>query len=240
MELITILNRCHRFRGFVYQHARFSPDNKSIEVEPNASQQLLEAIENGQERWLSADNKRIGFLRAGRTGANADTHLTAFLMDAQRAARDIARLPGTTPGQMAAAMEELENNIHEHSESPETGLLAYRAAQGAFEFVACDAGIGLLGSLARCPAYAGLSDHGAALELALTDGASRFGSGSNRGHGFRPIFVGLVNQQGSLRFRAGDQALLMDGTSPTLASSHLAQKPPIQGFFVSVLCRTPA
>src|SRR5436309_3705655 len=32
MELITILNPCHRFRGFVYQHARFSADHKSIEV----------------------------------------------------------------------------------------------------------------------------------------------------------------------------------------------------------------
>jgi hypothetical protein len=32
MELITILNRCHRFRGFVYQHAHFSTDEKSIEV----------------------------------------------------------------------------------------------------------------------------------------------------------------------------------------------------------------
>src|ERR1041384_452839 len=32
MELITILNRCHRFRGFVYQQAHFSADNKSIEV----------------------------------------------------------------------------------------------------------------------------------------------------------------------------------------------------------------
>jgi transposase len=32
MELITILNRCHRFRGFVYQHACFSADGKSIEV----------------------------------------------------------------------------------------------------------------------------------------------------------------------------------------------------------------
>jgi transposase len=32
MELITILNRCHRFRGFVYQHAHFSADTKSIEV----------------------------------------------------------------------------------------------------------------------------------------------------------------------------------------------------------------
>jgi hypothetical protein len=32
MELIMILNRCHRFRVFVYQHAQFSADKKSIEV----------------------------------------------------------------------------------------------------------------------------------------------------------------------------------------------------------------
>ncbi len=32
MELITILNPCHRFRGLVYQHAHFSADKKSIEV----------------------------------------------------------------------------------------------------------------------------------------------------------------------------------------------------------------
>jgi transposase len=32
MELITILNRCHRFPGFIYQQARFGADYKSIEV----------------------------------------------------------------------------------------------------------------------------------------------------------------------------------------------------------------
>ena len=32
MELITILNRCHRFPGFVYSRARFSSGGKSIEV----------------------------------------------------------------------------------------------------------------------------------------------------------------------------------------------------------------
>jgi transposase len=32
MELITILNRCHRFRGLVYQQDHFSADKKSIEV----------------------------------------------------------------------------------------------------------------------------------------------------------------------------------------------------------------
>ena len=33
MELITILNHCHRHRGFVYQHARFGPGKKSIKVD---------------------------------------------------------------------------------------------------------------------------------------------------------------------------------------------------------------
>ena len=32
MELITILNRCHHFPGFVYHHARFGPDKKTIEI----------------------------------------------------------------------------------------------------------------------------------------------------------------------------------------------------------------
>ena len=32
MELITILNRCHRFRGFVYHAARFTSHHKSIEI----------------------------------------------------------------------------------------------------------------------------------------------------------------------------------------------------------------
>ena len=31
LQLITILNRCPHFRGFVYQHARFSSDYKSVE-----------------------------------------------------------------------------------------------------------------------------------------------------------------------------------------------------------------
>ena len=33
LQLITILNRCHRFPGFVYQKARFSSDHKSIEID---------------------------------------------------------------------------------------------------------------------------------------------------------------------------------------------------------------
>jgi transposase len=32
LQLITILNRCHRFPGFVYRQARFNSDGKSIEI----------------------------------------------------------------------------------------------------------------------------------------------------------------------------------------------------------------
>jgi hypothetical protein len=32
LQVITILNRCHHFRGFVYQYARFAPDHQSIEI----------------------------------------------------------------------------------------------------------------------------------------------------------------------------------------------------------------
>jgi hypothetical protein len=178
----------------------------------------------------------MGFIKAVRSGADADSRLTAFLMDAQRAARDVACLPGSAPGQLVAAMEELENNIHEHSEAATTGLLAFRAARGVFEFAVADVGVGVLTSLRRSPLHEGISDHGKALELALTDGISRFGSESGRGHGFRPIFLGLANLYGSLRFRSGNHALLIDSMSPNLVTARLAQKAFLDGFFASISC----
>ena len=133
-------------------------------------------------------------------------------------------------------MRELENNIHEHADAPETGILAYRAEPGAFEFVVADRGIGVLRSLRRCPAYAAVLDEGKALSAALADGVSRHGPDSNHGHGFRPIFIGLMDLHGELRFRSGDHAVTMNGTSPTIATSKIAQKGAIDGFVGSVRC----
>lgn len=185
----------------------------------NGAAPMITALQNGDECWVRADDRRIGYVRTNRTGREADAMLTAFLMNAQRAARDVTRLPGTTPGQLVAAMEELENNIHEHSDARDTGILAFRATESVFEFVAADRGIGILQSLQRCVTFASLVDHGKAIQAALSDGTSRFGSNRRRGHGFRPIFVGLANLAGSLRFRSGDHALLIDGTSPDLATA---------------------
>lgn len=202
----------------------------------NGAAEFIGALQSNREHWTSPENQRTGLVRAARKGPNGDSLFTAFLMNAKRAAREIGCLSDTTAGQLVGAMEELENNIHEHSEAPETGVLAYRAVPGLFEFVAADGGIGVLNSLRRCGSFAGLMDHGDALQMALTDGTSRFGPNANRGHGFRPIFIGLLNLRGSLRFRSGDHALLMDGASPDLATSHLAQKPKMDGFFASVCC----
>jgi hypothetical protein len=202
----------------------------------NGAARLLDALQENREQWVDAEDRSSGFIRATRSGADSDNRLIAFLMDARRAAQNVTRLPGTTPGQLVAAMEEMESNIHEHSDAPATGLLAFRASPYMYEFVVCDQGIGLVESLRRCATFATLIDHGRALTAALTDGTSRFGSNSNRGHGFRPIFLGLANLRGSLRFRSGDYALTMDGTSPDLTTAHIAQKPLLRGFFASITC----
>lgn len=234
-ELGPLLELLHLAAG-----GRLPPAVAESCLAANGAAPMIAALRGPHERWIASDGRRMGFIRAARPGPDGGNWLTAFLMDAQRAARDVACLPGSTSGQLVAAMEEMENNIHEHSEAAATGLLAFGAARGAFEFVVADRGIGILTSLRRCPLYAAVSDHGKALESALTDGISRFGSESGRGHGFRPIFLGLANLQGSLRFRSGDHALLIDGASPNLMTARLAQKAPLDGFFVSISCHARA
>ena len=203
----------------------------------NGISPLAGALEQTKkESWVSPVRYHAGFIRAARRGPNGDSRLTGFLMNAKRASREVAGLTAAVSGQLVAAMEELENNIHEHAEAPETGILAYRAEPGAFEFVVADRGIGILRSLRRCAAYGTLTDEGKALGAALTDGVSRHGLNSNHGHGFKYIFTGLMNLHGELRFRSGDHAIMMDGSSPALATSRIAQKAPIDGFFASVRC----
>lgn len=197
---------------------------------------LLDALDEECPVWLHPSDQRMGFIRTHGASAQRREDLVGFLMDAKRAARNTTALPDSTAGQLVAAMEELEGNIHEHSGLVESGLLAFQAAGTVFEFVALDQGIGVLSSLRTCEAFAGLTSHGQALHMALTDGVSRYGQNSRHGHGFRPIFVGLANLRGSLRFRSGDSALTMDGTSPNLTTAQLAQKPYLKGLFISVSC----
>jgi hypothetical protein len=81
--------------------------------------------------------------------------------------------------------------------------------------------------------------HGEALQLMLTEGVSRHGAASGRGMGFRPLFIGLANLNGRLRFRSGDHALTIAGENPGAMPLMRSQKVPIKGLFASISCRLP-
>jgi hypothetical protein len=199
---------------------------------------LYRALLGGRSQWVCPDGRRIGFLKTGSSPVPEGVW-TGFGLAAQQGAV-AAGFPKRIGAQLAAALGELHSNLHEHSQAPETGLIAFRAGLSRFEFVGTDRGIGVRESLRSCKTYAALDDHGEALRLTLTDGVSRHGPEEGRGHGFRPLFIGLANLNGSLRFRSGDHSLVMNGRNPSLVSAQLAQKPPIQGFLISVVCEAAA
>jgi anti-sigma regulatory factor (Ser/Thr protein kinase) len=197
---------------------------------------FYEAIKSGQRQWVCPDSRRIGFLRTERQPPLDESTWASFVFAAQRAAVDIGFSKGTA-AQLAGALGELHSNLYEHSGASITGLIAFRASPDYFEFVVSDRGIGVLESLRGCADYSNLRDHGDALRLTLTEGVSRYGTNAGRGYGYRPLFVGLANLNGALRFRSGDHALLIDGTNPSLMTARVAQKPLLKGLLISVACR---
>ncbi|MBY0331336.1 MAG: hypothetical protein K2X49_11775 [Acetobacteraceae bacterium] len=194
---------------------------------------LRRALTRGQSRWVCPSRRNVGFLRT--TEARDEKEWNAFGFAAQQAAV-AAGFAKRVAAQLVGAVGEMYSNIHDHSGAARTGLLAFAARGGSFEFVVADRGVGVLDSLRTCPDYAGLDDHGEALRLALSDGVSRCGAGTGHGKGFRPLFIGVANLNGLLRFRSGDHALIIDGHNPSLVGARLAQKPRIGGFLASVKC----
>ena len=201
-------------------------------LDASAFEGLGRAMISRPARWVVQD-EHLGLLK---TAADIpETEWIAFAMSAKRAAVRIG-LSSDWAAQMVAAMGEFRSNIIEHSGAPETGLVAFCASPGLFEFVASDRGVGLVATLREAPEYKTLSDSCEALRLALTDGASRFGFDLGRGYGFRPLFTGLANRQASLRFRTGTGALTIDGTTPSLVRAQMGRKARIGGFFASATC----
>lgn len=162
--------------------------------------------------------------------------LFAFMRHASTCAKN-AGFPTSDADRLASALGELRGNIEDHSENSTSGFLVYAGSPGRFEISAVDQGIGVLASLRSCDEHAHISNDGDALRLAISDGGSRYGSSSNHGHGFRPIFVGLANHSGHLRFRSGGYALEIDGKDPKNMPMTMAQKPTLLGLTISVACR---
>jgi anti-sigma regulatory factor (Ser/Thr protein kinase) len=199
----------------------------------------MRALVSGTTQWICPHSRMTGFLRTAPMLPQDETNWIRFGLATQQAATT-AGFPRKVAAQLAAALGEFNSNVYEHSNASGTGIIAFHARPGRFEFVVSDRGIGVLRSLRSGPDYPNLTDHGEALRLTLTDGVSRFGANSGRGRGLRPLFIGLANLNGALRFRSGDHALLIDGRGPSLMTARPTQKAPLQGFLVSVSCETDA
>lgn len=193
---------------------------------------LRQAVIERRTSWRDVSGSSAMMALQNDTISNVWTN---FAMGAKRAAVQ-AGFDGDFAGQMVAALRELEDNIREHAGTLAGALLCYHAQPGRFEFTVSDQGCGILATLRRNVDLADLPDDGAALHAALQDGVSRFGTNTGRGHGYRPLFTGLVNRRAALRFRSGSGGLTMDGITHGLPAAQLGQKPRMTGFFVSVCC----
>jgi hypothetical protein len=123
-----------------------------------------------------------------------------------------------------------------HSQDAAGAIAGYQWSDGSTTYCVADAGIGVLQSLRQSPEYQQLDDYGTALQTAVQDGASRFGSDRGRGLGFKQVLRSLAGIGGQLRFRSGDFSLELEGQNLTYLAAASSQRAFLQGFFVSVTC----
>ena len=212
---------------------------RGITIEPPIFHQIERALANNTISGAGARD-RAGVFPLNRIDSS-NGHLEDLLWDqwakhAENAAVAAGLPKGLVAGLMGA-LGELQDNVFEHSGRPDSGLVAYGASTGAFEFVVADAGHGVLASLRENPEFSHLADSGAALRVAVADGASRHGQGTGHGYGVGQLFRALAHHAAELRFRSGDHALRVWGDAPNLAGHvELAQKAWLDGLTITVRC----
>lgn len=224
--------------GSIVELLRFAEEHRgalsyTASPETNAAKRAFEA-----RKPVYLDGEMTGFVTAKRAAfRGGDTYWDAFMFAMLKAMR-AAGFPSLFSRGLVGACDEMQNNIHDHSEASDTGLIAYRVAPEKVEWTVADRGIGILTGL-KAGAFPSLNDSGEALKIALTDGRSRFGVGKGRGYGFRELFKALSARQGTLRFRSDDQVLTITGVSPSLGLARLQQRAQVSGFSVTVVCAKP-
>jgi hypothetical protein len=217
---------------------RYGPLLESGWLDSLTQADLRSGLRGARNVWLDQMQHR-GFLRTvfDPMQVRDDPERTRFLMAARTSAEAVG-FSGATAQSLAAAIREMESNVHEHSGQAATGIIVFQARPSDFEFVVADGGIGILATLREAPEFRHLSNPGRALHAALQEGVSRYGRGVDHGNGFRDLFRGLADLNADLRFRSGDHALTISGR-PDLRHAVLAQKAPFQGFLASARCRLP-
>lgn len=197
---------------------------------------LRVAFRERRMNWTASDSLHAGLARTNRAHDDVLNPSWTIFCRAFEAAAIGAGLAVNVAKHMTAAMREMEDNIHWHSERTRSGIVAYWVHDHMFEFVVLDRGIGVLRSLCKASEFAALHDHGTALRLAVSDGNSRFGSGSDQGFGFHNLFLGIANHSARIRFRSGDHVLIYDGTVAGECVPLLAQRSLGGGFMIGVQC----
>ncbi len=124
------------------------------------------ALHSGLPQWICPATRAAGFFRTAPKRPEDNTPWVGFGLAAQKAAT-AAGFHRQIAAQFVGVLSEMLDNIYEHSGAPASGIVAFRAGDGEFEFVVADGGIGVLESLKTCLEYAELADCGEALRLAL-------------------------------------------------------------------------
>lgn len=145
----------------------------------------------------------------------------------------ICGIPRERLRRITGALVEVFDNVFEHSDAAPTGLAAFYAQPGAFEFCVSDQGIGVFEGLRRVPAYAALASHAAALERAIQPGVSRHVDDRDRGHGFDQLVTGMANLNAEIRLRSGDAILQISAVGQNQPRTTIAQNVNVNGVIVS-------
>lgn len=212
---------------------------RDIRIEPPIFHQMQRALADGTIGGARARDRAGVFplRRFDPSNGNAESFLWDQWAKHAENAAIAAGLPKDLAAGLLGALGELQDNVFEHSDRPESGLVAYGASNGAFEFVVADAGRGVLASLRENPEFTHLADCGAALRLAAADGTSRHASSSGHGYGIGQLFRALAHHNAELRFRSGDHALRIWGDAPSLTGqAELLHKAWLDGLTVTVRC----
>jgi len=211
----------------------------SVAVEPSVFHQVERALRDGSISGAGARDRAGVFPLSRVNPIGTDAERLAWEQWAKHA-ENAAVAAGLTKGLVSGlmgALGELQDNVFEHSGRPESGVVAYAASDGAFEFVVADAGQGVLASLRKNPEFSLLADSGAALRVAASDGASRHVRSTGHGYGIGQLFRALAHDAAELRFRSGDYALRLWGDAPSLTGQlELAQKAWLGGLTITARC----
>lgn len=145
-------------------------------------------------------------------------------------------LPKAAASQAVSALGEFESNVRDHSGYPTTGVIGYELTPEYVGLFASDVGMGVLESLKSNQHHQLLDDAGDALQLSIKEGVSRFEK-PGHGNGFRPIFSGLANHTGFLRFRSGNAVLELSGFNQHRVTQEIKERAQIKGLHIFVHCR---